>query len=70
MEYYLKPEELSISSWETKKRGRSSLQIRPPNGVKIVHLPTGIVVTCDEHRSQHRNRHAALLELQEKIKAL
>lgn len=26
------------------------------NGVKVTHVPTGIVVTCTEHRSMHKNR--------------
>lgn len=68
MEYTIKPEELSISSWDTKKK-RGGWSMQTPNGVKIAHLPTGTVVTCEEHRSQHKNRHFAILELQEKIKA-
>ncbi len=31
-----------------------------PNGVKITHLPTGLVAMCDTERSQHRNRTIAL----------
>ena len=37
-------------------------------GVRIKHIPSGITVTCEEHRSQHRNREAALEKLIEKLK--
>ena len=34
------------------------------SGVRLTHLPTGIVVTAREERSQHRNRKVALQRLQ------
>ncbi|MFQ5535946.1 MAG: peptide chain release factor family protein [Gemmatimonadota bacterium] len=36
-------------------------------GVRLVHLPTGIRVTAREHRSQLRNRTAALQRLRKKL---
>ena len=32
-------------------------------GVKITHRPTGVSVTCDDERSQHKNRDIALERL-------
>ena len=38
-------------------------QNRTESGVRLTHLPTGIVVTARESRSQHRNRQRALERL-------
>ncbi len=38
--------------------------------VRLKHLPTGIVVTATERRSQSRNRELAFERLAEKLKAL
>jgi peptide chain release factor len=37
------------------------------SGVRLTHLPTGIVVTAREERSQHRNRKVALERLREAL---
>ena len=36
-------------------------------GVRITHLPTGIVVTATESRSRHMNQQRALARLEEKL---
>lgn len=38
-------------------------------GVRIIHLPTGVVVTATESRSRHQNLQKAMLRLQEKLAA-
>ena len=38
--------------------------------VRIRHLPTGIVVTCQRERSQLRNKRIALEELRQRLEAL
>jgi ribosome-associated protein len=37
--------------------------------IVLVHLPTGLRVTCDETRSQHRNLELALFRLAARIEA-
>lgn len=37
------------------------------SAVRLTHLPTGIVVTCQDERSQHRNKDIALRRLREKL---
>ena len=39
-------------------------------GVRLRHPPTGIVVTCREERSQHRNKAACLRRLREEVARL
>lgn len=38
------------------------------SGVRLTHLPTGIVVTAREERSQHQNRRVALERLRRKLR--
>jgi ribosome-associated protein len=42
-------------------------QNRTESGVRLVHLPTGVVVTSREERSQHRNKTTALLRLRDRL---
>lgn len=38
-------------------------------GVRITHLPTGVVVTATESRSRHQNLQRAMVRLEEKLAA-
>ena len=40
------------------------------SGVRLLHRPTGILVTATERRSQAQNRAAALVRLRERLQAL
>ena len=40
------------------------------SAVRLTHLPTGIVVTCREERSQHRNKATCLRKLRERVEQL
>ncbi len=39
-------------------------------GVRLRHLPSGVVVSCREERSQHRNKVSCVRRLREKIARL
>ena len=67
MDYSFKPEEVFITAWAEHL---SPWSLKQPTGIRVEHKRTGIVVTCDKERSQHRNRHLAFLELEEKLKAI
>jgi protein subunit release factor B len=38
--------------------------------VRLTHAPTGVVVTCREQRSQHRNKMTCLRKLREEIEKM
>ncbi len=40
------------------------------SAVRLRHVPTGIVVTCREERSQHRNKSICLEKLREEVRRL
>jgi peptide chain release factor 2 len=40
------------------------------SAVRLTHLPTGLVVTCREERSQHRNKATCLKKLREQVERL
>ena len=40
------------------------------SAVRLTHFATGIVVTCQDERSQHRNKDIALRRLREKLNEL
>ena len=44
-------------------------QHKVESGVRLTHLPTGIVVTSRKYRSQHRNREDALARLDAELEA-
>jgi peptide chain release factor 2 len=40
------------------------------SAVRLTHLPSGVVVTCREERSQHRNKALCLQKLRERVEQL
>lgn len=60
------PNDLLIQTYSTKPEGNFGPH-RIPHGIRAIHLPTGTVVTCDAERSQHKNRHDALMQLWDQV---
>lgn len=40
------------------------------SAVRLTHRPTGVIVTCREDRSQHRNKQTCLRKLRERVERL
>ena len=51
-------EDLKITSWPDRKTGGQ--HVGAPNGVRVEHIPTGLVAIVDCDSSQHRNRSIAM----------
>ena len=61
----VRPEDLKFSEYPGRISGGMSVGM--PKGVMAVHLPTGIKVVCNHHRSQHLNRDACIRAIEAAI---
>ena len=61
--------ECNVDTFRARGKGGQHLN-KTESAVRLSHLPTGMVVTCQDERSQLQNKRKCLIQLREKLETL